>query len=385
MNPMAILLWVGWATAAAAAPHDAGTVVAQAPPPARAVGPDYVQKLLEREEADKRKTRKYYLSLSRLEVEPGNATPYQDVVVRPGLVGQGLPPGMCPDPGNVTMERQDRTFRVTYPYVACANPYAFTAAPVALKAGRLEPGNYTFELIVPNDLGLDPVKSVPFAVRAVPTDDEAFMIAVTESAADVSQWLARRKFSQDRLDTALNMACGHTHGRNGDDPATVKVLLAAGARPNAAVHQAAQSGPRCLAVLIAAKADVNLDISQVAGSLLSYTGEDTPRFKVGFEGPPLLYAVRTRNVETVRLLLEAGADPNRSYGFGKSAYAETFTPLLPEDERVRAIRALMEERGGSRTLAQRARAATQWTEGAVKSGAFVTICLMSVLFGGKCH
>ena len=386
MKRIAFLLAFVWIAAGAATPHDTATVVAQAPPPARAVGPDYVQKLLEREEADKRKTRKYYLGLSRIEVAAENATPCQDVVVKTGLVVQGLEPGMCPDPAGVTVAREERTFRVTYPLAPCANPYAFTAPPVELKLGRLQPGTYTFTLNVPNDVGLDPVRQATLTVRPVATDDEAFMIAVTESAADVSQWLARRKFSQDRLDTALNMACGHTHGRNGDDPATVRVLLAAGAQPNTAIHQAAQSGPRCLEVLIAAKADVNLDISQVPGSLLTYTNDPSlPRFKVGHEGPPLLYAVRTRHVENARRLLESGADPNRSYGFGKSAYAETFTPLLPEDERVRAIRALMEERGGSRTLAQRARAATQWTEGAVKSGGFVTLCLMSALFGGKCH
>lgn len=377
----ALMVCSALAAAAAAAP---GATLAQAPPPARAVGQDYLQRLAEREQADQRKTRRYYLSLSTITVAPERATPYQDVILKTGLVVQGLGPGTCPDPSGVTVARQDRTFRVTYPVAPCANPYAFSAPPVELRVGRLEPGDYRFELEVPNDTGLDPVKSVALNVRKVDTDDEALMIAVTESAADVSQWLARRKFSQDRLDTALNLACNAPGGRNGDDPATVRVLLAAGAQPNAAIHQAAQAGPRCLQELIAARADVNVDISQVAGSLLSYTGEG-PRFKVGFEGPPLLYAVRTRNVETARRLLEAGADPNRSYGVGKSPYAETFSPMLPEDARVRTIRQLMEARGGSRTLAQRARVAAQLGEGAAKAGGFLTACLLSALFGGNCH
>jgi hypothetical protein len=338
----------------------------------------------EREEADKRKTRKYYLSLSTLSAQPENATPYQDVKLRAGILVQGLQPDTCPDPTRVTVVRQERTFRLTYPTTPCANPYAFNAPPVELNVGRLEAGEYLFELEVPNDLGLDPVKAQRLTVRTVATDDEALMIAVTESAADVQQWLARRKFTQERLDTALNMACGSTGGRNGDDPATVRALLAAGAQPNAAIHQAALFGPRCMALLLAAKADPNIDIAEVQGSLLSYTGEG-PRFKVGHEGPPLLYAVRSRNVETTRLLLEAGADPNRSFGLGKSPYAESHSAILGDDEKVRAIRQLMEARGGSRTLAQRARAGAQWTAGAAAAGGYLTVCLVSVLFGGKCH
>jgi hypothetical protein len=387
MNTVALLIAaLGLAATAAPAPTAASSLFAQAPPPARAVGPDYLQKLMEREEAGKRKTRRYYLSLSRIEVAPENASPYQDVVVKTGLLVQGLEPGMCPDAAGVTVARQERSFRVTYPLAPCANPYAFTAPPVELKIGRLEPGTYTFSLHVPNDAGLDPVRSATLTVRPIATDDEAFMIAVTESAADVQQWLARRKFSQDRLDTALNLACGSSGGRNGDDPATVRVLLAAGAQPNAAIHQAAQSGPRCLAALIAAKADVDIDISRVPGSLLTYTNDPSvPRFKVGHEGPPLLYAVRTRNVETARRLLEAGADPNRSFGIGKSPYAEAHMPMLGDDERVREMRMLMEAKGGTRTLAQRVRAAAQMTEGVAKGGGFMAVCLLSVLFGGNCH
>src|SRR6185436_16727407 len=81
------------------------SVIAQAPPPARAVDADYWQRRAERELADQRKARKYYLGLSQLLVAPDNATPYQDVIVKTGLVVQGLEPGMCPDPGGVTMAR----------------------------------------------------------------------------------------------------------------------------------------------------------------------------------------------------------------------------------------------------------------------------------------
>lgn len=361
----------------------ASAAIAQ-PPPVRAVDGDYIRRMQEREEADKRKARKYYLSLSTLSALPENATPYQDVKLKAGIVLQGLEPGVCPDQARAAVTRQDRTFRLTYPLTPCANPYAFNEPPVELNLGRLEPGDYVLELGVPNDLGLDPVKTQRLTVRPVATDDEALMIAVTESVADVQQWLARRKFSQDRLDTALNMVCGSPGGRNGDDPATVRALLAAGAQPNAAIHQAAQAGPRCLALLIAAKADVDIDISRLPGSLLSYTGEG-PRFAVGHEGPPLLYAVRSRNVETTRLLLQAGADPNRSFGLGKSPYAESHSPVLGDDEKVRAMRQLMEAHGGSRTMAQRARAGVQWTAGAAAAGGYLTVCLVSVLFGGKCH
>lgn len=359
-------------------------LVSQAPPSARAVDGDYWRRRAEQEEADRRKARRYYLGLSQLTVAPDHATQHQDVVVKAGLSVQGLPPNTCPQPAGVTLVRQERTFRVRFPVAPCDNPYAFNASPVELRLGRLEPGRYVVQLEVPNELGLEPVKSLALDVRAVTDADEAFMIAVTESAADVAQWLARHRFSRDRLDTALNLACGSAGGRNGDDPTTVRMLLAAGAQPNAAIHQAAQAGPRCLAELIAAKADVNVDIAATAGSLISYTGEG-PRFKVGLEGPPLLYAVRARNVETARLLLAAGADPNREFALGRSPYAETFAPNMPDDERTRSLRAMMEARGASRSLAQRARAGAQRAMGAAQAGGFMTACLLSVLFGGQCH
>ena len=358
--------------------------LAQAQPQVRAVDSEYLAQRAAREQADRRATRKYYLSLSRITVAPERPSSQETVVATVNIVAQGLPSGQCPNPAGVSAERTANAVRLAYPVMPCANSLAVGHVPVEVNLGRLEPGQYTLELDVPNDLGLDPVKSVTLQVSPVSNDEEALMIAVRESAADVAHWLGRRKFSQERLDTALNHACRSGY-RNSDDPATVRILIAAGANPNSAIHQAAQAAPRCLAELIAAKGDVNLDIAKVAGILLSYTGEG-PRFRIGREGPPLLYAVRALNVETVRVLLAAGADPNLAFAVGRSPYAETFSlELSPADSRMLAIRQQMEAKGGSRTLAQRALSSAQQAEGAVKGGAFFGICWLSVAFGGKCH
>ena len=88
------------------------------------------------DEADERKTRRYYLSLSPLSVTPELATPYQDVVLKAGVVVQGLAPGVCPDPARVTVARREQTFRLTYPFTPCTSPNAFNGQPVEVKLGR---------------------------------------------------------------------------------------------------------------------------------------------------------------------------------------------------------------------------------------------------------
>ena len=137
--------------------------------------------------------------------------------------------------------------------------------------------------------------------------------------------------------TPLYAACDSSYGKP-ERAELAAVLIARGANVNAdsasgqtPLHRAASGSPRCVRLLLAAGARAE------AADGLGRT--------------PLESAASNNNVETAKLLLDAGADPNRENKDGGSAYAAAY-------DRKPEVKALLEARGGrlsARQVANRAR------------------------------
>ena len=101
------------------------------------------------------------------------------------------------------------------------------------------------------------------------------------------------------------------------NPTLVRLLLAAGADPNAESSGESEGTPLCAAAC--------WGHSAVVGELLAHGADPDQREDGGTGCSPLLWACRNGHEETVRLLLEAGADPNQA--------VDATTPLLAAAER----------------------------------------------------
>jgi len=138
-------------------------------------------------------------------------------------------------------------------------------------------------------------------------------------------------------ETPLYAACDSRYGKP-ERAELATVLVARGADVNAAssagqtpLHPAASGSPKCVRMLLAAGAKVD------AADRIGRT--------------PLAWAASNNNVETAKLLLDAGADPNREDNEGGSPYAAAY------DNKPQA-KALLEARGGrlsAKQMANRAR------------------------------
>lgn len=115
--------------------------------------------------------------------------------------------------------------------------------------------------------------------------------------------------------------------------AAAKALIAAGARVNAKEPQhnqtalmwaAAEKHPEAVAVLLAAKADVRARSKTYAQTVTSEVTQRLGREELDYTvlrggSTPLLFAARSGDVESARLLLAAGADVNETLPDGMTA------------------------------------------------------------------
>ncbi len=136
--------------------------------------------------------------------------------------------------------------------------------------------------------------------------------------------------------TPLHAACDSGYGKP-ERTELAALFIARGADVNAAstagqtpLHRAASGSPKCVRLLLAAGAKVE------APDLTGRT--------------PLEWAASNNKVETAKLLLDAGADPNRENKDGGSAYAAAYDGR-PE------VKALLEARGGRLSVGQMAKRA----------------------------
>jgi len=137
--------------------------------------------------------------------------------------------------------------------------------------------------------------------------------------------------------TPLHAACDSGYGKP-ERTELAALFLARGADVNAAssagqtpLHRAASGSPKCARMLLAAGAKVE------AADRIGRT--------------PLAWAASNNNVATAKLLLDAGADPNREDNEGGSPYAAAY-------DRKPEVKALLEAHGGrlsAKQLANRAR------------------------------
>ncbi|TFY98378.1 ankyrin repeat domain-containing protein [Ramlibacter humi] len=358
----------------------AASAYAQQPPPARAADDAYRQRMIEREQEMKRQSMRAALGNSRIEFRPETPTEGHSVTARVIVVGGGGQPDQCPDPEAAVVRREDARIVVAVPSTPCADPRSKSVWTADIPLGRLAPGPQTVALEVANTLGLATLRSTELQVRRIASEQEALAVASDEGAAELASRLAARRYPQDTLDAVLSHACSWPRAR-GDEADVVDRLLAAGARPAAALHTAASGSPGCLKALLAAGADPNLDIAGLPGIPLG-DGPTAPRFKPAPAGTPLYFAVHSRRADSAALLLDAGADPNRPFGAGHSAYAESH--VIGDDEKALALRGMLEAKGGRLTFAQRVALAGRTAAGVVKGGAFLAICQLAAWTSGSC-
>ncbi|MEJ6023911.1 hypothetical protein [Ramlibacter sp. PS4R-6] len=347
----------------------------------RAVDGDYYRRMAEREKASKLQSVRYAVSLSRIEALPMQPTEGHTVRLKGGVITGAVPEGHCADGPSTSLTREGARIKVSVPAVPCANPLAASANGFELIVGRLPPGDYTVELEVPNDAGVAPAKSLPLKVRAIASDMDRLIVAVEESPADVAKALATQKYDVDSLEAALNHACQWEDNARTDKAGIARVLATAGAKPASALHGAAHGSTQCLRALLALGADPNQDIASLPGVRLG-TGKDALRFKPAPWGTPLYFAVHSRKAENIRILLDAGADPNKGFGGGHSAYAESH--LIGNDAGALAIQRSLQERGGSLTLVQRAKMAGGTVGGAAVGAVFLAICQVAAWTNSSC-
>src|SRR5256712_10460089 len=167
---------------------------------------------------------------------------------------------------------------------------------------------------VANDLGTTPLH-LACTNRSAPMVERLLAAGANASAALLSG------------ETVL-MTCARA-----GDAAAVKALLAHGADVNAKEHEhqqtalmwaAAQRHPEVVQLLIEARADIrarSLTYAQtVVGEQTQRAGREELNYTVLRSGAtPLLFTARTGDVESARLLLNAGADPKDSQPDGVSA------------------------------------------------------------------
>jgi hypothetical protein len=347
----------------------------------RAVTPEYYQRMAEREKQLKVEQTRNNLSYSRLEPMPERPTEGHTLRLKVGVWTGATPQGQCADANAITWLREGKRIKVNVPAAPCANSAAAAPISVDVAVGRLPPGEYAIELDVANDIGLSPVKSVALKVRPFTNDMDRLVAAVEESAGAVSETLAAYRYDQDSLDAALNHACQWEDAARSDKAAVARVLVAAGAKPVSAIHGAAHGSTQCLRALLAAGADPNIDIATLPGVRLG-TGPNALRFKPGPAGTPLFFAVHSLKEENMRVLLDAGADPNRTFGSGHSAYAESH--VIGDSKAAMDIRKSLEARGGTLSLVQRASLATGMAGGIVKGAGFLAICQLAAWMSGSC-
>jgi uncharacterized protein len=165
-----------------------------------------------------------------------------------------------------------------------------------------------------NDLGATPLHSA-CTNRSAPMVERLLAAGANASAALLSG------------ETVL-MTCART-----GDARTVKALLAHGADVNAKEHEhhqtalmwaVAQRHPDVVRLLIEARAEVrarSLTYAQtVVGEQTQRAGREELNYTVSRGGAtPLLFTARVGDVESARLLLKAGADPDDSQPDGVSA------------------------------------------------------------------
>lgn len=345
----------------------------------RRADPDDLQRQAVRDREQNEQAMRRALAGSRLEIVPARPVQGHTVRARITVLYGAAPAGHCPEPASVALRREGARTIVSMPSSPCANPLERSHWAAELPLGRLPAGEHAIELEVSNELGLAPVKSATVTVRRPVSPEEALAVATDEGAAEVAAVLAGNRFTPDGLDAVLSHACQRDRGPEG--PVIVRALLAGGARPAAALHTAAIGSPGCLRELLDAGADPDLDIARADGIRLG-SAPEAPRFKPAPAGTPLYFAVRGRHAGNVRTLLEAGADPNKQFGTGHSAYAETYA--FGDDAAALEIRHLLQARGGALTLAQRVAMAGRQVGGVARAGVFLAICQLAAWSSGSC-
>ena len=323
---------------------------------------------------------RHALAGPRLEIVPARPVEGHTVRARMTVLYGAVPVGHCPQPQQLSLRREGPRTIVSMPSAPCANPLARSHWIAELSLGRLPVGEHAVELEVGNSLGIAPVKTATVFVRPPVSGEEALAVATDEGAAEVEALLAEGRYTPEAIDAVLGHACQRREAGR-DDAAIVRALLAAGGSPASVLHVAALGSPSCLNALLEAGADPDLDIAGLPGIRLG-SAAGAPRFKPAPAGTPLYFAVRGRQLANVRALLEAGADPNKAFGQGDSAFAEAHA--LGDDAAAREIRQLMQARGGALTVAQRLSLAGRQVTGSVRAGAFLAICQLSAWTSGSC-
>lgn len=351
--------------------------VRPAKPRAAAVDSSYLERQAAMKAAERRQWQRANLELySSLLVSPELPTDRHTVRLKTAVPAAAMGEGMCMDPSRVHTRRADRVIVVEYPSVPCEKPLE-TAKTVELPIGRLPAGEYVVRLeVVPNDFDLSPVREKKFTVLAVGSTDRALAIAVEEGAADVATVLETAHPDQATLERALGLAC--LQNRDGAEDATMQLLLAAGAQPEAdLLHRAAgHKSSGCVAWLLGRGADPNQDIAALPGLANRHSS---------FRGTPLAFAVRTNRPENAALLLAAGAEPNGRFDGIRSAYLESVVITeIQQRKNVREIRTMLEARGGALSIDQRAWLVAQKALGAAAVAAFAVICTLETLEDGSC-
>jgi hypothetical protein len=317
--------------------------------------------------------------IARLNVSPQNELTTATTITLQAIVdGVLFSEGNCAIRKELVFSRLGPRFVAAVKTAPCDWP---TTAEMRETIGKLDAGQYEFEVVEVTNNTSSRMGLVKFEVLPIISDEHALASAIMEYSS-LNKLLEEKSFSRETLNAALLLACE----RNSNE---IPRIVKAGAQPAMAVHYAAQLAGRreayfCLKSLINKfNVDPNLEIKGLPPVLIFGASGTLVEAKLPRSGTPLMTAVSARNWSAVEVLLENGADLWLKSDNGASAQSMIAEGDFNEQDRAE-IEKILEANKITSRVANGTRKIIDGTAKGAQNIGYGLMCVLSVALGGRC-